>query len=767
MIIKNRTADEVVVEGESNIKQASISRKKMGKLQYILTKALYSDPISSTIVESTNNGVDGLVKSGKDFLENPVMVEIGTRPNGSYFYRVEDKGDGMSKETFEEIVMNYLESTKEEDNDQIGSYGLGAKAFLSLDRAGTFTCRKDGREVKYLVYQGAEFCEYDLLYDKETGEGDGVLFEIDIKDRYEKAQFVQAATKKLAYYDTVVLVIDGKPIENKIYRQKDFQWSGNAGTNEMHIALKDVFYEINWGKLGLPRISIPIAIRFGLGDGLIVTPPRDSLIYDEEVRAIIKKKIEAVAEWFREKYNEEVKEFSNFVEAIPHLKRSEKFVALGDTNIEIDELDVYMSVPCKGVQVRGLKRVRDYYTHLEAMCKNFRAIGELKWNGQYKSKNIYVELQYCMVRSYRDQKAVLLDQHPVERVKDFLKEKYKKNTYFFVEQEPRLEFYVQALSLRGEKKEKWREKIKGLQELHRQIKEHFMLREKDVRGTAEFLEFVEECKRTAKANKAAGIVTSYKTIDKQEGELTIAYAREALVGNEPVFEKKAFPIEGLYKSPYISLIFNEEDKEEAKKYFGLHKNLRVAIIGIRERTKLPETHQIMEKEKFQKTKLFKRIVTALRAEDAIERWNSITREEEGLVMDCLGKKAKLKERLEAYVRDNKESLRMKNETRESFLLIAKEHSLWDGEILPDIQEMEGALETFYFLQYIDYPRYATEEDTKRVTRIINQLLLFQKKHGKLENYMLVEKPLPDEMMQEQRELEEEFLSSPEAELTLA
>ena len=124
MILKNRTADEVVVEGESNIKQASISKEKMAKLQYILTKALYSDPISSTIVESVNNGVDGLVQSGKDFLENPVVVEIGTRNNGSFFYRVSDKGVGMSRETFEEVVMNYLESTKEESNDQIGSWGL-------------------------------------------------------------------------------------------------------------------------------------------------------------------------------------------------------------------------------------------------------------------------------------------------------------------------------------------------------------------------------------------------------------------------------------------------------------------------------------------------------------------------------------------------------------------------------------------------------------------------------------------------------------------
>lgn len=767
MIIKNRTADAVVVEGESCIKQASISKEKMSKLQYILTKALYSDPVSSTIVESVNNAVDGLVQSGKDYLESPVIVEIGSRPNGSYFYRVEDKGIGMSKELFEDVVMNYLESTKEESNDLIGSWGLGAKAFLSLDRAGTFVCRKDGRECKFLVYQGAEFCEYDLLYDKETKEENGVVFEIDLKDRYEKGAFINAATKKLAYYDTVVLIIDKQIKENKIYRQKDFQWSNNAGTQEMHIALKDVFYDINWDKLGLTRINIPIALRFDLSDGLVVTPPRDSLIYDKEVKAIIKKKIEAVAEWFREKHDEDVKEFSNFVEAIPHLKAHQKFVTLGDTMIVIDELEEYMSKPCKEVQVKGLGGARKYYVHLEDMCRNFRPIGALKWNGQYQRKHIWGELKYCMVGTYTSTKAVLLDQHPVGKVKEFLKDKYKTNTYFFIEQEPKLEFYVKALTLQGVEKGKWRDKIKGLQELHKQIKEHFLITEKDIRESAEFALFEEDWKRRAKANQAAGIVTSYKVLDKQEGEVTIAYARAAINGGDPVFDKKTFPIDGMKKDSYVSLIFNEEDKEEAKQYFGLHKNLKVAIIGKRERTKLPEIHQIMEKEKFQRTKLFKRIVTALRAEDVIERWEKVVEREE-MVDDCLGKKAALKEKLEKYVEDNRHNgLRMKPETRESFLLIAKEHSLWDGEILPDIQEMEKALETFYFLQYIDYPRYATEEDTRRVKRIINQLLLFQKKHGKLENYNLVEKPLPDEMMQEQLQLEEEFLETPEAELAFA
>lgn len=644
---------------------------------------------------------------------------------------------------------------------------VGAKAFLSLDRAGTFICRKDGREVKFLVYQGAEFCEYDLLYDNATKEENGVVFETDIKDRYEKKQFIDKAIHKLAYYDTIALMIDGQMQENQIFRQQDFQWSDNYKGGELHICLKDVFYEINWSKLGIPKIDVPIALRFGLGDGLVVTPPRDSLIYDKEVKEIIIKKIGKVADWFQEKYDKEVKEFDNFVEALPHLRQTHKFVTLEENEITIDPLEGYMTKGCKEIQVKGLKlrNARHYFVYLDNMCRNFRTIGSLKWNGQYQSKNIWGGLDYIIKQG--NYKGILVEQHPVGKVKEFLKEKYKRNTYFFVEPPPSLEFYKQALTLNREKKEKWRALIQECQEFHKQIRERFLLDERGVKGTKEFEDFVEEQRRKAKADKAAGIETSYKILDKQEGEVTIAYAREPLVGLDPVFEKQTYEIEGMKKQPYISLLFNEEDKEEAAIYYGLHKNLKTGLVGKRERTKLPKTHQIMNKEEFQKTKLFKRIVTAIRAHKAINRWESIIAGGHDIVEDCLSKTKKLREKLELYIRENRVDMRLKEPEKESLLLLAKEYSLWDQEILPDIEKMEKSLETFYFLQYLEYPRYATEEDKRRVKKIINQLLIYQKKHGALDNYELIEKPLPDEMMQEQSELEEEFMESEEAKLAFA
>jgi len=122
MIIEEAVKDTVVV-GEDDSKKAKISQDKLAKLQYLLTKGLYKDPITAVIAEWTNNGIDSVVQSGKSPIENPVMVSINKNDKGQFIFKVEDTGIGLDDNDFENICMNYLESTKEDDNDTIGHFG--------------------------------------------------------------------------------------------------------------------------------------------------------------------------------------------------------------------------------------------------------------------------------------------------------------------------------------------------------------------------------------------------------------------------------------------------------------------------------------------------------------------------------------------------------------------------------------------------------------------------------------------------------------------
>lgn len=118
MKITNNIEQKVEVFGEVHANKATISASKIAKLQYILTEGLYKDPISATIVELTNNAMDSIIESGKDPVQNPVIVSI-TRSNIS----IKDNGIGMDADFFENVFMCMLESTKEDRDDMIGHFG--------------------------------------------------------------------------------------------------------------------------------------------------------------------------------------------------------------------------------------------------------------------------------------------------------------------------------------------------------------------------------------------------------------------------------------------------------------------------------------------------------------------------------------------------------------------------------------------------------------------------------------------------------------------
>jgi DNA topoisomerase VI subunit B len=271
MIINNQESEVVEILGEVSSKKATINADEVRKLQYILTEGLYKDPVGAVINELCANAVDAVIEAGKDPIENPIRVELGYK-NGSYFIEIHDFGIGMSKDFFENSFMSYLTSTKDKNNDAIGAFGLGGKSFAALKRSVNFIITKDGKRCNYLCYKGAEGVEYDLLSETDTDEGNGVLFKMKIDGWNEYEEFKRKAKQKLTYYDTAVLIIDGIPYRNKVYRNELFQFAEESPYSNAHIALKDVVYPIDYNKLNIPSLNLPIAIRFGLNDGLIPTP---------------------------------------------------------------------------------------------------------------------------------------------------------------------------------------------------------------------------------------------------------------------------------------------------------------------------------------------------------------------------------------------------------------------------------------------------------------------------------------------------------------
>lgn len=457
--IKNR---EIVSNTEEGVK-TGIDIGSIHILQMLLSQRLYSDPITAVIAEYSNNAIDSIVESGKDPIKHPVIVELAQdKYNIPYCISFKDRGLGLSEEEFTSILGNYLNSTKRQSNASIGAFGIGSKSALSISDSFYYICRKDGIEIKMMMYKGAQFTEYQKIYESATTEENGVEVIIPIDGWSQYRDFKNKIQQKLCYYDTVVLVIDNEIIKNTINRNSLFQWSSLNQNNFMHFSLKDVYYTIDFDKLGIDKIMVPICIRFGLDEGLIPTPSREEIIYSPSTIALFKEKIKKISEWMIGKYNLEIKNLeitdipSNINNFNPKL---DKYFKLEEQDFNITELSKYSTISIlppkiKDIEIFSLSFIFNFrYKFLE----NFPI------SGQYYDKKAtnsrYLSSTYNAYFS-KEGKKILCQKAPSGLMKSYLIDTFN-DISFFIER-PRnkdLAYYKQEIGLKQYPKEYWRKII--------------------------------------------------------------------------------------------------------------------------------------------------------------------------------------------------------------------------------------------------------------------------------------------------------------------
>ena len=717
-MIINKQENEILRTGDDTSQKATINQDKIAKLQYILTKGLYQDPIGSVINEWSANAIDSVVQSGKNPIENPVIINITNDK-----FTVQDFGLGISKDDFINVCMNYLTSTKESDNQSIGHFGLGMKSFLALDRSATFTVRKDGIECKFIAYMGDEFMEYDLIYEQPTEEQNGFICELKINDYNEKREFRTKAIKRLAYYDTVLLYLDGTLHTNNILRSDDWQYSPNA-SSKLHLCLKDVYYEINFEQLGISQINIPIALRFGLEDGLTPTPSRESLILNQVSKTIILDKIKKVANWFIDRYNSEWKEYETLKDAWDFINQYNFYVDINHIEFKINDLEKYADNKIKRTKVKNIENIKWYYDSKQWLLSNYRVEAENAWNWINKnpSKNIVEKLMVGW-------NIVVVDSEPKRRVKSYLQDKYS-NALFITKICDRAlgknnptnsTTYFYTLELDKVPQHEWKNKIKELNYVENQLKENFIY-ELDIENSQGFKDWVIKNKKE-RVYKSSN--SNHKILNKQEDEVTIAYGRNSYARGKITFEKETFKINTLNQNPYLTIYF--EDKDRATQYYELiGKKYKIALIGKKEQLKIKNIHNFMTEQEFQKSKAFKRIVTSIMFDELIETYESIyNRSSFDIIRELIRPLEEDIKLLQAYTNKNGKSIR-DNELLDSMITVAKEYNLYDYQFMDVYNRCKESLDKYKFLNYIQKPNRWNEENIKEINSIITQFLYHQK-----------------------------------------
>ena len=289
-----------------------MSDKAHGMLFNMFTETIYQNPIGSIVREITSNCFDSHIEAKKENSSNPVIIKRSyDKVANVHYISFIDKGIGMSPERVEKIYSQYFESTKRENNDEIGGFGIGGKTPLaykrisfnengeSIEDSSFFVItRYNGVEYQYSIFKGQHSPEINLLFETSTKEENGTEIRIPVLEK-DWSKFEQEIERQLYYFENIVYVgFDNKDFNDyKIYKGQNFLYRGERYSRYIHVCLGKVAYVLSFNDLGLESYdyNIPVALKFNIGE-IPVTPNREALRYTPESIQIIKDKLELVKE---------------------------------------------------------------------------------------------------------------------------------------------------------------------------------------------------------------------------------------------------------------------------------------------------------------------------------------------------------------------------------------------------------------------------------------------------------------------------------------
>ncbi len=712
MINEKQIVNQVLEEGQSQGSIGmSLDMESAHVLMQMLSKNLYSDPIGSTVRECASNALDSHRRAG---VADAIIVSLKVNDQNNYEFSVEDFGTGLDADDVENIISKYGKSTKRESNTEIGMMGLGFKSPLAYSSSFYFVCRKDGVERKYMMYEGEDVNTIDLLYETSTEERNGVKVIVPIKfnDRFT---FKDKIKNQLAYFESVYFDVNvqNQVITNEfnIHRSEHFQLSEMNTDKNMHICLDNVYYPLDFAKLGISDVPLPIGLRFNLTDGLFPTPNREQLIYSSTAKKTILDKITLVSDYLVEKYNENSIDCKNVKEIFNYYSTTSRNVTIGNTTIDVSKLNFHTKVPFNKpdykkyplTDFQHLYRSKDYLfheykIHIEYVRGQFRhqtgSLYTLGFNNVMDNKPVYIydETFVGNKKSYVKTLLPVMDYNAVrfvKKVKAFHLRNKSRNHAF--------DNYISLLDLKKYPKDTWRDRIKEFQDIIKELTSKFVFVD-DIKIPQTWLD-----SRKKKRVSMAGM--SGPRRQKLQGEINCRKADELqrYVNNK---SSKLVPnvlkVEEIESSKFLYVYGKTKDEVLVDQLYSVSDKQKIKYFVLSDREhKVAETldfHNFISIDKFMegKNKPFKRIITGYLINVLMTKYNDTFTKKEALKTISKSLFDEL-ETLVKYRNDNYRSIG-DEDIYKAMLVIAEEHKLFDETIFTEYNQVKDLLDTFPFIE---------------------------------------------------------------------
>lgn len=181
-MLKQLKTIEISKEKElySNVEKSIKIDIDKNNMDFILTRLtdLYKDPLTSTIRELMSNAIDTTIEA-----KSNKAIEVTLPTMLSPVLHIRDYGVGMDIEDLENIYTKYGNSSKRNDIDQIGSFGLGAKSPLSYTSSFTIETVKNKTKIIGVVSRTEKGIYLNIFSQLKTEEENGTKISIPILEK--------------------------------------------------------------------------------------------------------------------------------------------------------------------------------------------------------------------------------------------------------------------------------------------------------------------------------------------------------------------------------------------------------------------------------------------------------------------------------------------------------------------------------------------------------------------------------------------------------
>lgn len=326
----NTKEKTLIVGGAAEIIPMTINQSAKGFRA--LMSGLYSDPIQSLIREISTNAYDAHVEAG--IPHRPFLVHLPTQTDRRF--RVRDYGRSIKHDAMRRIYTSVLSSTKDEDNTQVGAWGLGSKSPLAYVDSFIVTTYSGTETRSYLVATGTDGSPQLVCYDPEPStEESGVEVIIDVSPKdvstfAMKASFVYRGFPVVPEGITIPARKTGESFvsgRSRIERSDTYY-----NEKRLNILQGCVLYPVDLNKVRsvtpLPEWMGELTVEVPIGS-VDITPSRENIIYERGTCIRIATSVNTVIELLDDEISNKIAASKNMWEASKALHRVTSLFGIG------------------------------------------------------------------------------------------------------------------------------------------------------------------------------------------------------------------------------------------------------------------------------------------------------------------------------------------------------------------------------------------------------------------------------------------------------